>query len=49
MTLTPEQDFADPEYIKFFARYDDGALDAFAVATETLEQNPQVQRSIARL
>jgi hypothetical protein len=50
MTLNPERDLADPEYIKFLARYEDGALDAFAVARATLEQGPPEGRnSIARI
>jgi hypothetical protein len=50
MTTFPANDLADPEYIKFLARYEDGVLDAFAVAKATLEQGPPEGRlSIARI
>jgi len=49
VTLTPEKDLANPDYVKFLARYEDGALNAFAVAKATLEQGPpEGRKSIAR-
>jgi hypothetical protein len=46
MTFTPASDLAN--YVRFFALYEDGSKDAFAVPQATLDQGP-APHSIARI